>query len=67
MSYNPFRPDDAPDIRDEDRKRWNAQQSADPRTKQPKHRARLALYEDSEPTLRERGARLNHFLEPEGK
>lgn len=47
--------------------RWRAQQSPDPRKHDPKHRARLALYEDDFPTRAERGAQQERFIEPEGK
>lgn len=47
--------------------RWRAQQAADPRKFQKKHRARLALYEDDFPTRAERGTRQTRFIQPKGK
>lgn len=50
-----------------DKARWAAQQETDPRKFDPKHRARLALYEDDFPTRAERGTRQSRFVEPKGK
>lgn len=47
-----------------DLQRWRDQTSPDPRVTDPRHRKRLALYEDDDPTLAERGADLDEFLEP---
>lgn len=66
MSYNPFRPDDAPDL-SEDVARHHALTAPDSRLHRRKYRARLKLYEDDEPGAFERGMALTEFQEPEGK
>lgn len=62
MSTVKERLEDAADI-----SRWRAQSAPDPRKFDPKHRARLALYEDDFPTRAERGTKQNRFIEPKGK
>jgi hypothetical protein len=47
--------------------RWAALKAPDPRVHEPKHRARLALYEDDFPTRAELGTRQRRFIDPYGK